>query len=165
MVGLHIGTNSPAVSLKLSVRCGNDEEQTSLKWERSSYPVVIPAKIKGKVHFCKSLRLCTVRTAHWGSRGIALLFYDHGTVRGWGVSVTPWPLFTPGKTRYPLYRRLGWPQGRSGQVRKISPPLGFDPRTVQPVASRYTDYATRPTIPATFLTISALNNSGCNEEL
>ena len=45
----------------------------------------------------------------------------------------------PGKTRYPLYRRLGGPQGRSGQVQKISPPPGFDPRTVQPVASRYTD--------------------------
>ena len=26
-----------------------------------------------------------------------------------------------GKTRYPLYRRLGGPQGRSGQVRKVSP--------------------------------------------
>ena len=52
----------------------------------------------------------------------------------------------PGKTRYPLYRRLGGPQGRSGQVQKISPPLGFDPRTVQPVGSRYTDYATRPTV-------------------
>ena len=50
-----------------------------------------------------------------------------------------------GKTRYPLYRRLGGPQGRSGQVRKISPPLGFDPRAVQPVASRYTYWATRPT--------------------
>jgi len=30
----------------------------------------------------------------------------------------------PGKTRYTLYRRLGRPQGRSGQVRKISPPTG-----------------------------------------
>jgi len=47
----------------------------------------------------------------------------------------------PGKTRYPLYRRLGGPQGRSGRVRKISPPPGFDPRTVLPVASRYTDWA------------------------
>jgi len=27
-----------------------------------------------------------------------------------------------GKTRYPLYRRLGGPQSRSGRVRKISPP-------------------------------------------
>jgi hypothetical protein len=46
---------------------------------------------------------------------------------------------TPGKTRYPLHRRLGAPQGRSGQVRNISPPPGFDPRTIQPAASRYTD--------------------------
>jgi hypothetical protein len=30
-----------------------------------------------------------------------------------------------GKNRYPLYRRLGGPQGRSGQVRKISPPTGI----------------------------------------
>jgi hypothetical protein len=50
----------------------------------------------------------------------------------------------PGKTRDPLYRTLGGPQGRSGQVRKISFPPEFDPRTVQSVASRYTDYATRP---------------------
>jgi hypothetical protein len=47
----------------------------------------------------------------------------------------------PGMTRYPLYRRLGGPQGRSGQVLKISPPPGFDPRTVQLVAILYTDYA------------------------
>ena len=31
----------------------------------------------------------------------------------------------PRKTRYPLYRRLGGPQGRSGRVRKISPPTGI----------------------------------------
>ena len=47
----------------------------------------------------------------------------------------------PGKTRYPLYRSLGAFQGRSGRVRKISPPPGFDPRTVQPVASHYTYWA------------------------
>ena len=46
-----------------------------------------------------------------------------------------------GKTRYPLHRRLGGPQGRYGRVRKILPPPGFDSRTVQPVASRYTDCA------------------------
>ena len=44
----------------------------------------------------------------------------------------------PGMTRYPLYRRLGMPQGRSGRVLKISLPPGFKPRTVQLVASRYT---------------------------
>jgi hypothetical protein len=31
----------------------------------------------------------------------------------------------PGKTRYPLYRKLGGPQGRSGQVRKALPPTGI----------------------------------------
>ena len=31
----------------------------------------------------------------------------------------------PGKTRYPSYRRLGEPQGRSGRLRKISPPTGI----------------------------------------
>jgi hypothetical protein len=47
----------------------------------------------------------------------------------------------PGKTRYTLYSRLGGPQRRSWRVRKISHPSGFNPRTVQPVASRYTDWA------------------------
>ena len=37
----------------------------------------------------------------------------------------------------------GWasPWDRSGQVGKISPPPEFDLRTVQPVSSRYTDWA------------------------
>ena len=64
---------------------------------------------------------------------------------GEGSASRPGRSLPPGKNRYPLYRRLVGPQGQSGQVWKISPPLGFDPRTVQPVASRYTDYATRPT--------------------
>jgi hypothetical protein len=45
----------------------------------------------------------------------------------------------PGMTRYPVYRRLGRPQGRSGRVLKISPPSGIDPLTVQLIVSRYTD--------------------------
>jgi hypothetical protein len=36
---------------------------------------------------------------------------------------------------------MGWLQGRSGRLRKISPPPGFDPRAVQLVTSRYTNYA------------------------
>jgi hypothetical protein len=48
------------------------------------------------------------------------------------IAFTPWK-----ETRYSLYRRLGGPEGRSVRVRKISPPQGFDLRTVQPVASRY----------------------------
>jgi len=54
---------------------------------------------------------------------------------------------SPGKTRYPLHRRLGWPQGQSGRVQKISRPLVFDPRIAQLIASRCTVYA----IPAPIL--------------
>jgi len=46
----------------------------------------------------------------------------------------------PGETRYSLYRRLGGPQYLSERMQKKLSPLGFDPRTVQPVTSRYTDY-------------------------
>jgi hypothetical protein len=38
--------------------------------------------------------------------------------------------------------RLGGLQGRSGQVRKILLPPGFNLQTVQTVQSHYTDYAT-----------------------
>ena len=50
---------------------------------------------------------------------------------------TPRPgRFTPGKeTPHPLFRWLVESQGRSGLVRKMLPPLGFDPRTVQLVAT------------------------------
>ena len=49
----------------------------------------------------------------------------------------------PGKTRYLFYRRLGGPQGQSGRAEKLVP-TGIWSRTVQPVVSRYTDWATRP---------------------
>ena len=39
-----------------------------------------------------------------------------------------------------MYRRLCGPQVQSGQVRIILPTPGLDRRTVQIVASRYTDY-------------------------
>ena len=96
-------------------------------------------KVKVKCTLVQAQRLCTGRTVHRGSRGIALPFHDRGTRRGWRFSVTTRPLFTPGKD--PLYKRLGGPQGRSGEVRKIPPPPGVDPRTVQPVASHYTEWA------------------------
>jgi hypothetical protein len=37
---------------------------------------------KVKFTLLQALRLCTGRTAHRGSRGIALCFHDHGTRRG-----------------------------------------------------------------------------------
>ena len=48
----------------------------------------------------------------------------------------------PGKTRYPFYRRLGGPQGRSGRAENLVH-TGIRSPTVQPVVSRYTDWATQ----------------------
>jgi len=64
---------------------------------------------------------------------------------GEGSASRPGRSLPPRKTRYPLYRRPGGTYGRSGQVRKISLTPGFDPRTVQPLASHYNVWATRPT--------------------
>ena len=44
-------------------------------------------------------------------RGIALLFHDRGTRRGWVVSSTPRPHFTPGKDPVPISQEAGWAPG------------------------------------------------------
>jgi len=44
-------------------------------------------------------------------RGIALLFHDRGTRRGWVVSNTPRPQFTPGKDPVPILQEAGWAPG------------------------------------------------------
>jgi hypothetical protein len=67
--------------------------------------------------------------AQRGSRGTLYSFFNLGT--RWGGWSTPRPrLFNPGKRPSTHCRRLGGPQGRSGRVRKILPPPGFNPRTV-----------------------------------
>ena len=84
------------------------------------------------------------RVAQKASRGIALLYHARGTRRWWMVISTHRPHFTPGKTRYPFDRRMGGPQGRSGRAENLVA-TGIRSRTVQPVFSRYTDWATGPT--------------------
>jgi hypothetical protein len=44
-------------------------------------------------------------------RGIALLFHDRGTRRGWVVNSTPRPNFTPGKDSIPILQEAGWAPG------------------------------------------------------
>ena len=90
----------------------------------------------------------------WKSRAITLTIFwaTTGPVTGalqlylltrwkWIFKDTSRPLYPPGKTRYPLYRKLGGTQGRSGRVRKISPTPGLNPRTFQLIVSRFTDCA------------------------
>jgi len=66
-------------------------------------------------------------------RGIALLFHDRGTGRGWVVSSTPRLHFTPGKDPVPILQETGWAQGRSGRTENLVP-TGILSRTFQPVA-------------------------------
>ena len=90
-----------------------------------------------------ALRFCTGRTAHRGSRGIALPFRDHGTRRWWGVSVMPRPLFTPGKDPVPILQEAGWAPGPVWTGAENLAPTGI--RSPVLPARSYTDYATRPT--------------------
>jgi len=90
-------------------------------------------------------------------RVIALLFHDRGTRRGWVVSSTPRPHFTPGKDSVPILQEAGWVPGPvwTGTVNLIL--TGFWSRTVQPVVSRYTDWATGSTFFNNTLFISVFN--------
>jgi hypothetical protein len=96
-------------------------------------------KVKVKCTLVKALRLCTGRTAHRKSRGLALLCHDHDTRRGRGVSVKPRPLFTPGKDPVPIVKEAGWTPGPVWTGAENLASTGIDPRTFQPVASGYTD--------------------------
>jgi hypothetical protein len=71
----------------------------------------VSCKVNVKCTLVQALRLCTDRTAYRKSRGITLPFHDHGTRRGRGVSVTPRPLFTPGKDPVPIVQEAGWSPG------------------------------------------------------
>ena len=55
----------------------------------------------------------------------------------------PGRILPPGKDPVPIVQKAGWAPGPVWTAENLAPP-GFDPRTAQPVVSRYTDLATRP---------------------
>jgi hypothetical protein len=90
--------------------------------------------------------LLRAKQAQRGGRGMGLPILNLGAQRGWVVNATPRQLNPrtsppPGKRPGALCTggrvSLGWCE----VVRKILSQPGFEPRTVQPVVSRYTDYA------------------------
>jgi len=96
------------------------------------------------------------------STGIALLFLGPRHSRwGWGFSPTPRPPLPTGKTRYSLYRRLGGTQDRSGRSENLVPTgiRSRTVRTVRPVVSRFTDWATDPRY-YTVMLLTKCNQSG-----
>ena len=77
----------------------------------------------------------------WVSRWVEVYLYSSMTAAlegGEWSAARPGRILPQGKTRYPFYRRLGGPQGRSGPGENLVP-TGIRCRTVQPVVSRYTD--------------------------
>jgi len=78
--------------------------------------------------------------AQRGSRGITLTAHPHLAQRSMGVGgQRDAPAALPPGKRPGTHCIGGWVGPRAGRVRKFSHLPGFDPRTVQPVASRYTD--------------------------
>ena len=108
--------------LKLSVICTIDEifrGSHSFK-SRSNHK-----QVRVKCSLVQVLRLCTGCTAHRGSRGIALLFFDHGSRRGWWVRVTFRLLFTPGKDPIPIVQEAGWAPGPVWTSAENLAPIGI----------------------------------------
>jgi hypothetical protein len=119
------------------------------------------------LHFITKVKLALCLTDQslyhdsvWGSGCIDPYFLDLGISWRGVVSFTPQPLYLRGKSpRYSLDMRLGGPQSRSGRRRENSWPYrdsNSDPSIVQPIASRYTDYA----IPAPERTTSNIESLG-----
>ena len=143
-----MGTGSfPGVKSGRSVTLTPHPLLVSLVMKEQSYTSTLPYEPYGLYRASVPVQGCTLPftfSPQYRPRrprgGVMIQLHSFNLGARWGGWLTPRPgRFTPKKSRYPLYRWLGGPQGRSGRLRKISPPPGFDPRTVQPVASRYTD--------------------------
>jgi len=63
----------------------------------------VPSKVK-----CSRYRSGVTQRV---GRGIVLLFHDRGTRKGWVVSSTPRPNFTPGNDPVPIVQEAGWAPG------------------------------------------------------
>jgi hypothetical protein len=95
--------------------------------EFSFYKHVFSGKVKIKVKVKVKFTLEQATKAQRLSVEVQLYSFFNLELDGVvGQSHAPAAL-PPGKIRYPLYRRLGGPQGRSVRVRKISPVPGFKP--------------------------------------
>jgi len=55
------------------------------------------------------------------------------------MNATAQPLYPLQRDTVSIVQEAGWAPGSVWTSAEISPPPGFDPQIVQPVASRYTD--------------------------
>jgi hypothetical protein len=127
-----------------TVAVGLRSQQECIAWQRDQLRgVIFKKKANVKWYFTAFEGTFDPRTGHEGPEEewrhpCTLSLTSALDEDGWS---TPRAVrFTPGKmTRCPFCTSLGGLQGRSGRVRTLSPPPGFDPWIVQSVASRCTD--------------------------
>jgi hypothetical protein len=129
------------VTTTQSAQC-NDGTCVVLTWTLQWNTTLRRIRLKGKIYI-KGLKIenqshYRFEQAYSVGRGVDLLFLDLGATRGWMVSTTPRPLYP--RERPGTHCTGGWVDLRAGlDVCEKSRRPGFDPRTVQPVASHYTD--------------------------
>jgi len=95
-------------------------------------------------HYTRPIKLNSISQATKAQGGAEVYlysFFNLGARWGWVVNATPRPLYP--HERPSTHCIGGWVGPRAGLDRcgKSHSPSGFDPRTAQPVASRYTDLA------------------------
>jgi hypothetical protein len=121
-------------------------QNTTLKRERETsmpqarFEAAIPARQLPQTHALE--RAARGIGFQRRSSGIALVSINLGATCGWVVNAMRRRLYPQERGQVPIFIgvRVGL-RATFGRARKISPPTGFDPRTVQPVTSRYSDWA------------------------
>jgi len=93
-----------------------------------------------KINFTPELAMKTQKK----SRCKLYSFFNLGARWGQVFNPTPRPLHPRERDPLPIVKEVGVPHGHFGLAQKIPSPPGLDSRTVQPVASRYTDWALSP---------------------
>jgi len=86
-------------------------------WKNMLSTVTVTVKHKKKVKWSHHRPSVAQRVG----RGIALLFHDRGTRRGWVVSSMPWLHFTPRKDPVPILQEAGCAPGPVWMGRKSRP--------------------------------------------
>ena len=110
-------------------------------------------EVKMAIVWIQSLISSVLKKVKWSSyrpcvaqrvgRGIALLFHDCSTRRGWVVSSTPWPHFTLRKELVPILQEAGWAPGPVWTGGKSHPP--WDSIPDHPACSQFLYQLSYPT--------------------
>ena len=103
-----------------------------LSWRRSnlmakqrSRSVRKPSKAEYNICIKHNGKVFQLQARLWPRGWVEVQLYSSMTTAlegGEWSAARPGLTLPPGKTRYPLYRRLGGPQGRSGRAENLSPP-------------------------------------------